>query len=373
LAHKWAAAIEDLEHTQHCATAFEAYFTGLSKSDGDFVLKRLLEFAKTDDVNADAILAVIGGLDGNPTLVGIIEQLVKKNKLYPAVLRRVITPLFIASLHSTTFLRLLKAIAGKSLENASIVIELMYWRQHSEKHLIGKKLAAFIWHVLQVPAEMTDDDYFYYDSVAADLTRTNKECGFILLEYLLKQADYSHAWNPLREDQHEYLDALLEIDHDRTLRTIIGVALNTPANRFQITWDLRTAINIKRDKDFLIKFERESPEQALVVCACIDGGQIEFWSIASEIIGRYDKEVKLKQELQEELTHSAYFIGKAYFGPESSYLKKRLTDIESILKDPSIPSSSRLWLEDIKLSFRKTIKHLKKKEADEEVEDMYRY
>lgn len=366
-------AIENLEHTQHCVTAFEAYFTGLSKSEGDFVQKRLLEFAKTDDVNADAILAVIGRMDGNPTLVGIIEQLVRKNKFDSAVLRRVITPYFIASLHPTTFLRMLKAIAGLSLESGSTVIELMHRRRYPEKHSMGKKLAAFIWQVLQAPAEMTDDDYSNYNSVAADLTRTDKERGCILLKHLLKQADYNHTWNPLREDQHEYLDALLEIEHDRTLRTIMEVALNTPENRFQITSDLRSAINIKRDKDFLIKFARESPEQALVACACIDGGQIEFWSIASEIIGRYDKEAKVKQEMQRELTHSAYFIGKAYYGPGSSYLEKRLTDIESILKDPSIPSPSRQWLEDIKLSFRKTTKRLKEIEADEEVEDMYHY
>lgn len=172
-------------------------------------------------------------------------------------------------LRSSTFLRLLKAIAGPSLENGPTVIELVRW-QNLEKRPIGNQLATFVWRVLQAPSEMRrddypNDDYSNYDSVAAYLTRLNNERGFSLLTHLLKSPDYSHSWNPLREARHEFWAALVEADHYRALRTAMEIALNAPKNRFLITWHLHSAISIKRDKDFLIKFALEGAEQALVV------------------------------------------------------------------------------------------------------------
>ncbi len=376
LAHKWTATVENLGGVKRVA-AFGAYFTGLSKSDGDFVVKRLHEFAERDDVSGDAILAVTGQMDGNPTLVRIIEQLIRKNKLDPAFLKRGITPSFIESLHSATFLRLLKAIAGPNLENGDTIIELVHWRWHLRKRQIGNQLATFVWKILQAPSDMgrddyPRDDYSNYDSVAAYLTRIDKERGFMLLAHLLTSAEYSRSWNPLREDRHKFWTVLLETDHDRALRTVMEIALNASENRFQITWELRSVINITRDKDFLIKFALEGAEQALVVCACIDAGQIEFWSIASEIIGRYEKDAKTLLKIQQELTDGAYFTGKAYWGGKSSYLEQRLLDLRNILKDSSLASSSRLWLEGIERSFYNTIRHLKRTEADEEIEAMFR-
>jgi hypothetical protein len=93
----------------------------------------------------------------------------------------------------------------------------------------------------------------------------------------------------------------------------------------------------------------------------------------SEIIGRYEKDANALLKIQQELTYGAYFTGKAYWGGQSSYLEQRLPALQNILKDSSLPSSSRLWLEGIERSFYNRIRHLKRTEADEEIEAMFRY
>ncbi|MGA7076805.1 MAG: hypothetical protein WBZ42_09760, partial [Halobacteriota archaeon] len=217
--------------------------------------------------------------------VKFIEQLISKNQLSSANARHALTVTFIEPLSSRAFLRLLEAIAGSDLEDASSAVDLIHtWLL--AKRPIGKRLEVFICQALAAPSAKTTDDYYHYDSVAANLTQVNKEQGFKLLAYLLKQTDYDRSWNPLREDQHEFWDALLEIDHDRALRTVMEVSLDTPENRFQITWDLSSVINLKKDKDFLTGFALEGINRALLVCECLEASQAEFWPIASEIVGR---------------------------------------------------------------------------------------
>ena len=365
----WLPRIEEMGTNQNGATAFSAYFGGLSQTDRPFISKRLDELTGARKVTPEATVRATGYLGGDLPGVKRMETLIQEKLVDPVFVERVLVcGGWIDSLTSDEYLRLLKAIADPNLKNAGMVIDFFGMWLHNKRPIKGQ-LAEFAWQCLEAAPPVTASDAYNCDQLASKLAQSDTERGFRLLEELLTQPYERERWNPIdRYGRNKFWNVLHRADRKRGLRLVLSLALDDPLQRLRCTWNLREVMDQESDADVLMEFGLESKRQAELVCESITRGRPGFWPIALKIIERHPN----SRKIQSAMASGVEQIGAGISGPYSIHLENCRKDVERVLNDAATPAAARPWLEQLESSLCTRAERELISEIDEDVNDLRR-
>ena len=365
--------MEELGTTNEGSFACAMYFGGMSKIDPIFVSDELDRLTDEQLVTGATLVSATGFLGGDIRGVVRAETLIRDQRVNPIFVEQMLSSGgWLKPLGADEYLRLLRAIAGQQLENAVPVIHFLTMWLHNRREIDGE-LNEFTASVIEAALPLSAANAWHFDLVASKLAQADLERGFALLEKLLAQPYGVDSWSPLRRDGRSKLwKVLYAADRERAVRTVLLVALQDAAYRYQITHDLRTiideenadqAISQEGDGDILIAFALEGEDQAVLVSQSITAAVPNFWGIALKIVEKYPG----NETILSALSHGAAKAGQMVEGYWSEHIDACRREVEALLADGAVPVAARPWLKQLKASFGKEVQTSRVSEADEQV------
>jgi hypothetical protein len=168
-----------------------------------------------------------------------ISNLLSEGRIDPSYVEQTVHPTWFRGLSPDQFRTLLEVIAGRELRHAMLAVRLLDMWLFLQKP-IETDLAEFAWKCLELTAEVTINDSYHCDHLAAELAKGNPGKGFGFLEKILQTPWDRQNWRPTdRYDTgHAFWEVLSDRDHRRALQVVLDAALHVERNRYFLTQDL---------------------------------------------------------------------------------------------------------------------------------------
>lgn len=353
-------AIESLARDGKAASAFAAYFSGLSTHNPDFVENRLDELLRGGAVDGKAILYATPYRPGGRRSVDRVCHLLRSGAVNPLEAERALVGGgWLKTLSSDECYDLLSTVAGTGLENAGAVIDFLAMWLHAGRPLEGK-LADLTWRCLEaMPANVEAYDA---DVVAAALVTNDADRSFQLLQLTMNQPLGTKGWQPIDHfGYHSFWDALHTADRSRLLRLIFDLDMTGATCAFSLSWHLPNLVNWGDDGEILTDIALKSERLAVLVLECTS--RAGLWPLAIKLLERFPASKSLKSNLISRAEHNQEVIE----GPQSLHYEKCALEVQQVIDQPETPASVRSFLEEIRDNFREAARHEHRIEEDESV------
>jgi hypothetical protein len=339
---KWLPKIEEIATEDRGRVMFYAYFGGLAKVDRSFASERLDLLTEINNVKSEAIVCATQNIGSDLAGVERVEKLIQEKRVNPIYVEQVLsTGRWCNGLSCNDYLRLLKAIAGIKLENATAVIDFLFMWLHNEQS-IENELTEFVWQCLEADS-ILDIDQYKYDQIACKLAMSDIERGFTLLEKLLEKLltlPYdTKCWNPINHyEQREFWEILYKADNKRAVQIILCSGVKEIHQSSRLTYNIATIVNQENDLDSLIEFALENEKQAEFICSILSAVKPNFWSIAFKLLAKYSENIEIRYMLSDIALHN-------YWRAENLHVLR--DKLEQLLDDDSTPFTAFPWLEEL--------------------------
>ena len=331
-----------------------SYFIGVNEIDQNFVSAQLDDSIKYKPTYTTAILKAMTRAEYSAARYARIKQLLNDRVVSPSYVAQLVWQgPWITKLSERECYRLIRLVAGPTLQNASLVVYYVNeW--HNVRHSIGDELARLAWSCFEAMPSITHNEAYNFDRLADILTKKDSKRGFSLLkralEYpqeTLKLEDFlqpvKQPWDPLSlYEQHVFWDTLWEPDHEFALRFVLQIGLNNQKIRYRIKSGLLRVINQDRDADVLIALARENQNQAELICHCLTTYEKpNFCKIAFGILDSYPRNEKIESAL----ISAFHQLGGGYFDESRRRLKTQLEGIANLREDPDVSPPAIAWID----------------------------
>lgn len=356
----WLGPLQKLAVSERNAHAFGCYCDGLASLNLEQVEKFLDDCCRQGTVHPKAILYATHIIEGTPNGVKRITKLVHEGLVDPAFVGRVLScGRWVDGLEPGAFLGLLRVVAGKQLEHAGTVVDLVC-KWHHLKHPLDKELRELAWRCLEAKRPVSRQETWDYDELATLLFQEDPERGFRLVAALLKSGSRKECWNPIdRLESHQNAwRVLLKADRERALRMLFDLCQTSPLVRYKITWSLKDVLDLEQDKDLLLRLSDKKEEVAEILSECLATARTGFWPIALHLAERYHTQPQILSNLGDGVRK----YGSVISGPMSLHLSNCLRTVEEVLALPETPARTRPWL-------RKLCSHLKEEARRESISE----
>jgi hypothetical protein len=267
-----------------------SYLGGLAAHDADFVSARLDELTSRREVSGRTLVSATASVPADAVALRRVATLLAEGRVDPEFTARALSGgRWVEPLTDAQFLSLLEAIAGKDLHHAVAAVDFLGMWRHLGRRIEGP-IAEFAWRCLESAPKVTPNETYDFDQLAAALTPGDPDRGFGLLETLLAAPRDRESWRPTdRYREGDFWATLRQLDRERALRLVFGVARRDDSARLEITWDLRESLDQVQDGDILSALARESERQAELVTEALTTAKPGFWPIALKIAEQYPR------------------------------------------------------------------------------------
>lgn len=358
----WKDKIGRAGSTKEGVTAFSCYFGGVHRVTPQVTDKWLDDVLLRRAVSGKCIIEATGYLAPNNRCVKRLEQVLASGDVErPYVAQQL--GFWATGLPSADYLRLLKVIAGRELDCADAVVDMLCAWIHHKKSIEGD-LADLAWSCLASATNVNAGHAYHFDQLATELVQTNLDRGFNLLDHLFRQPYDKQVWMPIeRHSQNDFWDFLRSADRQRALRLVFTVASEAPEMRWLVSWEFKEVVNQEEDADILIAIALENEGKARCVAETITSGRLGFWPVALKIVEAYPN----SERILGALSGGVQQMGVMVSGPWSSHQRKCLEEVNGVLANQSTPSACRPWLEHMQRGLQKQFEVSLAHETDEEV------
>lgn len=351
--------------------AFSAYWGGWSRRSRTEAERRLEFLAASNALSANAVTLAAAYMGPSEKILRMLEEKVSGLYITPDLLSGILYGDWIRNPSAEQFYRIVSVIAGPTLENAALAIDII-GRWIGEDKPLESELADIAWRCFEAVPRIRREKTYKFDNVAAKLAELEQERGFRLLEKLLQIQHDRLAWNPIDRfgvQENRFWSVFHNSDPERALRTIFRVALTgTPERRFWITSDFGEILDQENDAKILSKLAAENERVAEVIAETVTAARPGFWALAFFIIEKYPSNLNIKSALTRGIAQA-----EGGWGPLSSHLAASRQEVDRVLNDPATPSAARSWLRDIRNRMEGDVAQHVIWEYDEDVNDLRRY
>lgn len=365
---RWLAEIEEWGKGDG-GGPLASYLGGLAVEDPAFVSARLDELTSRREVSGRTIVNATSSFPPDEGALRRVAALLADGRVEPEVAATALSGgRWVEPLTDAQFLGLLKAIAGPDLRHAVPVVDFLGMWRHLGR-LIEGPLAEFAWRCLESAPNVTANETYDFDQLAAALAPGDPDRAFRLLETLLTQPRERESWRPTDRYRHgDFWTRLRELDRERALRLVFDVATRDDIARLEITWDLRESLDQAQDGDILTAIAMEGARQAELVSEAITTARSGFWPIALRIAQKYPRHKRILGNLEAGIEQ----MGSMIQGPWSAHLERRRAGVREVLERERVPSNVGKWLRDVEAALTRRAQSQLMTEAAEDVNELRR-
>jgi hypothetical protein len=365
---RWLAAMEEWGKGAG-GGLLAAYLGGLAAEDPSFVSVKLDELTGNGEISGRWLVSATSSFPPDDAALRRVSRLLREGRVDPEFTASVLSGgRWVEPLTDDRFLALLEAIAGPEFRHAVPVVDFLGMWRHLGRPIEGP-LAEFAWRCLESAPNVTANETYDFDQLAAALAQTDPDRGFRLLEKLLTQPRERESWRPTdgyREGS--FWTALRAADRERALRLVFGVATRDAIARLEVTWDLRESLDQVQDAEILTTLAMEDAGQAELVTEVLTSAKPGFWPIALKIAEKYPLDRRILGNLGSGIEQ----LGSLIQGPWSAHLERCRTEVTGVLGQGGMSARVRRWLEGLEASFAKRAKERLIAEAAEDVNELRR-
>jgi hypothetical protein len=346
-----------------------SYLAGLGANDPGFVSGTLDELASRGEVSGRTLVSATSSLPPDEAGLGRVGTLLAEGRVDPEFTATALSGgRWAEPLTDHQFLGLLRAIAGPDLRHAVPVVDFLGMWRHLGRRIDGS-LAEFAWRCLESAPTVTPNETYDFDQLAAALIQEDPDRAFRLLEALLTQPRERGSWRPTdRYQEGEFWTALRQLDRERALRLVFGVAARHDIARLEITWDLRESLDQVQDGDILAALAVESERQAELVTEALTTAKTGFWPIALKIAEKYPRQRRVLGNLAAGIEQ----VGSMIQGPWSAHLERCRAEVRDVIEREGVSSRVANWLRGLEASLAKQARSRLMAEAAEDVNELRR-
>lgn len=365
------ATIEAQGAAAEGADIFSSYWYGWSHRDPDeqaSAERRLDELAAGNALDGKSVVLATWKLSATEAGVArIIDQIRRGRAAGDWVAWIIVRGSWMEPLSSDQASRLFQAIAGEDNLNGSRVLDLIGMWIHLKKPLTGE-LEELAWRTLEADPQVTHNDAWDCDRVAAHLTDRTPARGFSLLEKLAV-TERDGKWDPIESHaENKFWRTLCSLDRPKTLGVVIQAATN-PRRKFELEWALKELLSPSVDREAILQFARQSVENARLLAGCLTAGADGFWRLASELMALYPQDDQLWYEIAGDIEG----MNQVITGPHSGFLERRKEEVKKVIADPATTAPLRNRLQDWLARVEDRIGHHVTREYDEDIDGLMRH
>jgi hypothetical protein len=367
-ARRWLATMEEWGKGNG-AGPLASYLGGLAAHDADFVSARLDELTSRREVSGRTLVSATASVPADAVALRRVATLLAEGRVDPEFTARALSGgRWVEPLTDAQFLSLLEAIAGKDLHHAVAAVDFLGMWRHLGRRIEGP-IAEFAWRCLESAPKVTPNETYDFDQLAAALTPGDPDRGFGLLETLLAAPRDRESWRPTdRYREGDFWATLRQLDRERALRLVFGVARRDDSARLEITWDLRESLDQVQDGDILSALARESERQAELVTEALTTAKPGFWPIALKIAEQYPRNKRSLGHLEAGIEQ----MGNMIQGPWSAHLERCRAEVREVLAGKRVSPRVTSWLRGVEASLAKRAQSQLMAEAAEDVNELRR-
>ncbi|HVO60604.1 MAG TPA: hypothetical protein VMT53_06690 [Terriglobales bacterium] len=358
---RWREAVERIGEQESGEQPFASYFGGRASEDPGQTEQRLDELAAADHVRGAAIVGATAFLPGNRAAIDRIVSLLDGGFVDPErAERRLMAGGWMRSLAGNEATDLLRAIAGREFQRATLVIDFLAMWVHSQKPIDGD-LAAVAWQALE--AAPSGGEAWDFDLVAAALLPTDHDRAFNLLRRYVTLPHDHRSWEPLdRHGGNRFWNALWSLDPSRSVELLLEAAAESPLVAWRINWHLPEILDLTRDRELLLRVAQRSEHSAEFVSSCLTSKE-GFWPLALELL-RLHPENRI---IRGNVSAAAEHMNRVIVGPSSVHYEQCAEDVERVLAADATPAVVRPFLTDLATRLRQQAEAERRDEADEQI------
>ena len=284
---RWSNRVGELAQDEHAANAIQGYLHGWSQHDVAGAGSWFKGQADSGRISPRGILFGALVAEEADDAAARIAQLLSTQSIEAELVAGMFQSRnWLEKVSEEPLLRVLKAIAGPGFERAGLVPQLMDFRFRAHPS-VKPSLADFLWRCLEeLPKVPNANAEYYFDVLAARLTKLDPERGFALLDRSLRAPFSSQVWKPLWVGpRHKFWDILCEIDRTRALVIALDAALAGDS----LLGDelLSDVIDVQVDYQVLMEFAAGSEEKARIVAGTMAQRPEGFWALAFGLVELY--------------------------------------------------------------------------------------
>jgi len=351
------------------ADPFGFYLAGLAAADLQFVNAKLDELVATRRASGRTLVSATSSLPPDEAALQRVATLLAEGRVDPEFAATALSAgRWVEPLTETQFLGLLNAIAGLDLHHAVPVVDFLGVWRHLGRRIEGP-LAEFAWRCLESAPKVSPNEAYDFDQLAAVLAPTDPDRAYRLLETLLTAPRERGSWRPTdRYQARDFWTAVRELDRERVLRLVFGVATRGDTVRFEITWDVRESLDQVQDGDVLAALAAEGQRQAELVTEALTTAKPGFWPIALTIAERYPRQKRILGNLERGIEQ----MGSMIQGPWSTHFERCRAEIHDVLNRERVSSRVASWLRGVEALLAKRAQSQLMAEAAEDVNELRR-